>query len=115
MGMKTAASLSLLALVAAGASAQAPRIDAPALYAKHCQNCHGERGVSSDAEMGFTSRTWKHGTTSAAIGKVIAAGVPDTDMQGWADRLSAREIQALSTLVRSFDTRLPPEKRGGGR
>ena len=89
-------------------------IDGARLYTKHCQPCHGKNGVSAEAGMGFTARTWKHGSSSAAIAKVIAEGVPTTEMKAFKDLLTTAEITAVAKLVRSFDTRLPPEKSGGG-
>jgi len=113
LGTSIAAGLVGFSVFVAAPSAQAPRIDAKALYAKHCQNCHGENGKSSDVEMGFTERTWKHGTKTAEIGRTISAGLPDTDMLPWQETLNPREIAALAAFVRSLDKRLPPEKSGG--
>ena len=91
-----------------------PAIDGARLYTKHCQPCHGKNGVSTEPAMGFTARTWKQGSSSAAIAKVIAEGVPTTEMKAFKELLTEPEIAAVAKLVRSFDPRLPPEKSGGG-
>ena len=92
---------------------RAQKIDAPALYAQHCEMCHGPKGVAPVPEMSFKGRTWKHGTSSAAMTKVIRDGVEATAMIAFSQKLSAAEISALARLVRSFDPALKPERAGG--
>lgn len=89
------------------------KIDAPALYSQHCEMCHGPKGIAPVAEMSFKGRTWKHGSSSAAMTKVIRDGVEATAMIAFNQKLSAAEISALAKLVRSFDPALKPERAGG--
>jgi len=89
------------------------KIDAPALYSQHCEMCHGPKGVAPAAELSFKGRAWKHGTSSAAMTKVIRDGVEATAMIAFSQKLSAAEISALARLVRSFDPALKPERAGG--
>ena len=94
--------------------ARVQKISAAALYAQHCEMCHGPKGVSTQApEMNFKGRTWKHGTSSAAMAKVIRDGIEATAMMPFNQKLSAAEITALAKLVRSFDPSLKPERAGG--
>lgn len=81
------------------------------LYRLHCQVCHGVGGKAPLPEMAFFEREWKHGTSSAAIAKVITEGIKGTPMLSFQKKLSPDEIMALARLVRSFDPRLEPEKR----
>lgn len=95
----------------AATQAQAP---APAevarLYRLHCQLCHGANGKAPIPEMAFFERSWKHGTSSAAMAKVITEGVAGTPMLPFKGKLKPEQIQALSKYVRAFDPKLPPEK-----
>jgi len=89
--------------------AQGP--DTATLYRVNCQMCHGASGKALIPEMAFVGRKkWKHGTKSADMVKVITDGVKGTPMMPFKSKLSADQIKALAKLVRSFDTRLPPEK-----
>lgn len=86
------------------------KAQAVVLYNTHCQLCHGAGGTGSPLMAGsaFVGRKWKHGTTPQAIVKTITNGVPQTAMLPFKDRLSAAEIAALATLVRSYDKKLKP-------
>ena len=115
-GLATAATLIMLTMLAAPA-AQAGQ-DAPAvsrekaveLYTANCQVCHGPNGTGSALMKGsaFAGRAWKHGTTQAAVVKTITNGVQGTMMLPFKEKLSADEIAALASLVRSFDPKLKP-------
>ncbi|HEX5217746.1 MAG TPA: cytochrome c [Vicinamibacterales bacterium] len=93
--------------------APAQKIDAAALYSQYCEMCHGPKGVATAPEMSFKGRAWKHGTSAAAMAKVIRDGVEATGMIAFSQKLSAAEISALARLVRSFDSTLKPERAGG--
>jgi len=85
--------------------------DTATLYRINCQMCHGLNGKAPIATMAFVGRDkWKHGTRSADMVKVITEGVKGTPMLPFKSKLTAAQIKALAKLVRSFDTRLPPEK-----
>jgi len=102
------------ASLAGGSPAQerGGQVDAKALYTQHCQMCHGENGKAPLPEMSFAARTWKHGTKTTDMIKVITEGVAGTAMMPFKERITAGEIAALARLVRSFDPRLKPEKSG---
>lgn len=80
------------------------------LYRLHCQMCHGARGKAPIPEMSFFEREWKHGTSSAAMAKVITEGVPDTPMVSFKGKLTTEQITGLAKYVRSLDPTLKPEK-----
>ena len=71
--------------------------DAAALYARHCAACHGERRIGA---MGpallpeSLARLRRAGTV-----EVIRAGRPATQMPGFGDQLSDREIDALAGWI----------------
>lgn len=106
-----------IGLRAAAPTPQAPPQTPPAappeitsLYRLHCQMCHGARGKAPIPEMSFFEREWKHGTSSAAMAKVITEGVPDTPMVSFKGKLTTAQITGLAKYVRSLDPTLKPEK-----
>ena len=112
-GLLVAAVLRAAPAIVIDAVPSGQKIDAPALYSQHCEMCHGPKGIAPAAELSFKGRTWKHGTSSAAMTKVIRDGVEATAMIAFNQKLSAAEISALARLVRSFDPALKPERAGG--
>jgi len=112
-GLLVAAGLRAAPAIVIDAVPSGQKIDAPALYSQHCEMCHGPKGIAPAAELSFKGRTWKHGTSSAAMTKVIRDGVEATAMIAFNQKLSAAEISALARLVRSFDPALKPERAGG--
>lgn len=96
------ATLSALALLAFAAGAQA---DPAANYAEHCASCHGETrlGGLGPALIPQTLRRM-HGPK---LEQVIAEGRPSTQMEGFADRLSADEIAAMAALLNQPLAKVP--------
>jgi mono/diheme cytochrome c family protein len=94
--------------------AAAGAIDPQPLYRKLCEPCHGRDGKTPDPSMGFATRKWKHGTSTADITKTITTGVPATAMLPFKGKLTDSEMAAIARYVRSLDPRLKPEKTGGG-
>ena len=82
--------LALLVLpLAAPASAQ----DAPALYETHCASCHGAERLGGQGPVLLPESLGR--LRPAQANAVIARGRPATQMPGFADRLSAAEIEAF--------------------
>ena len=81
------------------------------LYTAQCQACHGPDGKALLPDMSFIGRTWKHGTTTPDMVKVIADGVPGTMMMPFKGRLTEAQIRDLARYVRSLDPKLKPEKK----
>ncbi len=101
VGLVVRAAMALL--LAGGLEATAAeRVDA--LYQAHCAVCHGAR---LDGGLGgsLVDGQWRHGGTDADLARVIAEGLPDLDMEGYADRLSAEQIRALVIFIREHETR----------
>lgn len=91
---KFALAASFFAIAADMARAQA---DAPALYREHCVACHGEQrlGGMGPALLPESLQRVKPAEASAVIGK----GRQATQMPGFADRLSAEQIGAITTWI----------------
>ena len=94
--MKAAlAILGLAALLAGGASAQAP--DAASNYTKHCASCHGadRYGLMGPALLPESLERLR----KPAAAETIAKGRPATQMAAFGDLLSKAEIDALVAYV----------------
>jgi mono/diheme cytochrome c family protein len=106
---------------AAAQTAKTPpvaRAKAAELFATHCQICHGPNGTGTPLmkDLAFTNRgKWKHGSRLADVVATITNGVPATPMLPFKGRLTPAEINALASLVRSFDKTLKPADAGGKR
>ena len=79
-------------------------------YRQICQPCHGPEGNSPMPMMTLVDREWKQGSSTEAIAKTIAEGIPGTAMLPNKDKLSKDEILELAKLVRSFDPKLESGK-----
>ncbi|TSE36963.1 Nitrite reductase [Tepidimonas fonticaldi] len=79
--------------------ASAQTIDAKALYQQHCAGCHGEQrtGAMGPALLPESLERLR----PSELLKVIAHGRPTTQMPGFAQQLSADEIDALATYIRT--------------
>jgi len=90
-------SLALVAALVPFLAPAASAMDSGALYAEHCAACHGPArlGGSGPALLPESLGRLK----PAAAGQVIARGRPQTQMQGFADRLEPAEIEALTAFI----------------
>jgi mono/diheme cytochrome c family protein len=80
--------------------------------------CHGPDGAGIPAmkDLAFKERgKWKHGNRQADVVKTITNGVPATAMMPFKGRLTPAEINALASLVRSFDKTIKPAAAGAKR
>jgi len=91
---KIALSLFCLSFLAGTAEA-AP--NAEALYVEHCQACHGEGRLGGQGPV-LEPVSMKRLKKNEAV-KVIAEGRPATQMEGFKDKLSAAEIDALVEYI----------------
>lgn len=89
-------------LVSGVASAAEP---AAALYAQHCARCHGADRLGSTGPALLPENLERLRKPEAL--KVIAHGRTATQMPGFADKLSAAEIQALADFVYDAPAKLP--------
>jgi mono/diheme cytochrome c family protein len=98
--------------------APVPRARALELFATNCSICHGPDGAGTPLtkDLAFKGRgTWKHGSRPQDVVATITNGVPATPMLPFKGRLTPAEINALASLVRSFDKTIKPAGAGGKR
>ena len=81
--------------------------DGMAIFKSKCAMCHGVNGKGFKAlkTPDFTDRKWQDSVKDSQILDVIKHGKKDTAMQGFADKLSEREILAVLRQVRAFGRR----------
>jgi mono/diheme cytochrome c family protein len=100
----------------AAKGAPVPRARALELFTTNCSICHGPDGAGTPLmkDLAFKGRgKWKHGSRPADVVATITNGVPATAMLPFKGRLTPAEINALASLVRSFDKTLKPAGAGG--
>ena len=91
--------------------------DAKRLYDTNCASCHGNRAQGAvkagtrisiiEEQRGkqppdLTDAEWDHGSSDAAIFRVIKRGLPPTMMPGFDGRLSDQEIRSVINYLRSL-------------
>jgi mono/diheme cytochrome c family protein len=101
----------------AAKGAPVTKAKAAELFTANCQICHGPEGTGTPLakDMAFVGRKWKHGSRLPDVVATITNGVPATPMLPFKGRLTPAEINALASLVRSFDKTLKPASTGGKR
>ncbi|RMH05712.1 MAG: cytochrome c [Nitrospirae bacterium] len=90
--------------------AESPNLEnGRAIYERHCQSCHGERGRGDGPRAPFLSPRPGNFVSAATSVKsdeellaVIANGKPRTAMKGWADILSEQDQRDVLAYIRSF-------------
>jgi mono/diheme cytochrome c family protein len=107
--------LGLSFTVTAGAQTAGTLKTAEENYKATCQPCHMADGNAALKPMNFADGEWKHGTTVAALAKVIENGVPGTAMMPFKTRFSQQEILELAKYVRHFDPKLKGTKTAAPR
>jgi cytochrome c oxidase cbb3-type subunit 3 len=74
---------------------------AGALFHKHCAACHGLSG-NGGRGPDLVSGRWRYGGTDSDIERVIASGVPGSDMPAFGDVFSAGDYVKLISFIRSL-------------
>lgn len=111
LSLPLAAALALLAATpAAAADSPVPSEATVELYKAKCQACHLPDGAAPLETMNLADARWTHGSSPAAVAKVIAEGVPSTPMVAFKTQLTLAQIADLAAYVRSFDKTLKPAK-----
>lgn len=87
----------LAALFAAGTAHAGP--DAAALFAEHCATCHGETRLGGQGPALLPVSLGR--IKPAEVAATIRDGRPATQMEGFASRLGAADIEALAAFVLS--------------
>ena len=97
----------LIAAVAVIALASAPAAqaaaDGKALYDAKCAMCHGKDGVAKPMAKGsanLNDAKWQEATKVEAIETVVTDG--KGKMKGYKDKMSAEEVQAVATYVKTI-------------
>jgi mono/diheme cytochrome c family protein len=94
------------------------RAQAAELFATDCSICHGPEGAGTPLlkDLAFKNRgKWKHGSRPQDIVATITNGAPATAMLPFKGRLTPADINALASLVRSFDKTLKPAGAAGNK
>lgn len=78
-----------------------------ALYATHCQSCHGTSEQRASA-VHLANAMFLATAGDAYLRAAIVLGRPGTPMKAWNDTLSAAEIEDVVTYVRSLARPVPP-------
>ena len=73
------------------------------LFHRACAVCHGLNG-NGGRGPDLVSGRWNHGSTDADLERVIASGVPGTDMPAFGERFNQEEIGKLVAFVRSLSS-----------
>ena len=83
-------------------------VDAKAVWDKHCKKCHSEDG-SAQTALGkklkikdYTKAESLKEFSDEDLFKMTKEGVKDTKMDGYGDKLSDEEIQALVGYMRAM-------------
>lgn len=98
--LKTLTILSLLPL-AATALAQ-NRIGSgkvSELFNTYCASCHGEN-LRGGQGSSLIDDVWAHGGSESEIARIIADGIPDTEMIPWKHSLSEQQIRSLVIYIK---------------
>jgi cytochrome c oxidase cbb3-type subunit 3 len=91
------------------------------LYLSRCVSCHGPlgkgdgpiaSGLKGPPPGDLTDQIWKHGERPEDVLKVIAQGIPDTSMSGWAGTYPEPQLRALAAYVFYLAGRPVPEALG---
>ena len=97
----------LFALASAGALAAQQPADAASVYTKSCASCHGAKGTPA-ASMAQAMHIPDLATAAvaaqpdSALKAEIANGKTGTAMQAYKTRLTAEQIAALATYIKTF-------------
>lgn len=82
----------------------AAKIDGKPIFDAKCKSCHGADG-KGETTIGKKVNIPSLAGTALSKSKIIStteAGVPDTKMKGFKDKLSADEIEAVATYVKKL-------------
>lgn len=101
--MTTKIASTLIALLAstnlATAQNRAGQGEVNELFQSYCANCHGQdlRGGQGSS---LVDDIWVHGSSDSDIARVIAEGIPDSEMIPWKHTLTDQQIRSLVIYIR---------------
>ncbi len=65
----------------------------------YCATCHGEN-LRGGQGSSLVDDVWAHGSSDADLARVIANGIPDTEMIAWKHSFSEKQIRSLVIYIR---------------
>jgi cytochrome c oxidase cbb3-type subunit III len=74
-----------------------------ALFHKYCAACHGLNG-NGGRGPDLVSGRWTHGSADADLQRVIANGVPGSDMPAFGERFNEQDYAKLIAFIRSLSS-----------
>jgi len=80
------------------------------MFRVYCGSCHGKLAKGGRAPD-LTRGSFHHGNTDADLFRVIASGIPGSEMRAYSDRVSTENIWRMITFLRSSNH---PEPAPGG-
>jgi len=84
-----------------------------ALSQQHCQTCHGF-AFTGGRTRSLWEDDWRYAKTPADVPRVIAEGIPGTEMPAFGKLLDEAQIESLTALVVEFLQKYPREMASAG-
>lgn len=72
--------------------------DGAVVFSTVCFTCHGQKGEGL-VGPNLTDDYWVHGSSAAAIHKVVAEGVTEKGMPGWEKTIGADKVRQVTAYV----------------
>ena len=82
-----------------------------AIYMKTCVACHGQKGEGG-VGPNLTDDYWIHGGSVTSIFKTIKYGFPEKGMQSWQAQYTPKQMQQLSSFIKTLQGTNPPNAKG---
>lgn len=80
------------------------------LFTTHCSPCHGAAGQGT-VGPNLTDAYWLHGGSIQDVFKSIKYGWPQKGMKAWEKDLGAKQIQELSSFIKTLQGTNPPDAK----
>lgn len=80
------------------------------IFRQYCISCHGNAG-EGNVGPNLTDDYWLHGNDIKEIFKVIKEGVPQKGMISWKQQLSPKQIQEVSSYIKTLQGTNPPNPK----
>jgi cytochrome c oxidase cbb3-type subunit III len=80
------------------------------IYANNCVTCHGPEGGGM-VGPNLTDDYWIHGGSVQDIFKIIKYGVPSKGMISWQQQLNPKQIQEVTSFIRTLHGTNPPNAK----
>ncbi|TAF67559.1 MAG: cytochrome oxidase subunit III [Cytophagales bacterium] len=80
------------------------------LFVKNCATCHGQVGEGGTGPN-LTDAYWIHGGTINDVFKTVKYGVPKQGMIAWQKKLTAKDMQNVSSYIITLQGTNPPNAK----